>query len=291
MIPIDSIVSNVIEPVLNTTGYTYAIFIDAGEYKKAARSGNTVTQYINTLAEMSDYVSQRLSNGVLAIAQVITLAFLLPLDSKSDADGNYPAVTAFRNALTTAFSQMNKFSLTVNEGTPEEITYVGGVSYSLPVRNVREIRTGAGDSLEYRATLQIAYLANAINTTDVVFTLDGTVIPYTRFAMKRTPNTSAVLTPDETNGEGACYSDVTSFTVDIEMPLLTDSAPSSAVVSYVLGLSSMNEQMTLVITFPGVTPDFTEQVIFGESAMSGEGVGNVAAAIRLVPSVDTNIAG
>ena len=288
MISLDTILTEVVEPVLNTTGYYYALFTDAGFYQKATRRKNEVTYYINTLAEMTDYASTRISNGALAVAQSFSVRFMLPIDDEPDATGNYPAATAFRDALTQAFSKVDKFSLTVTENDVQK-TYSGGLSFFVPIRGERGSRTNVGDSIEYRATLQVSYLENGINATDVVFSLDGTVIPYTQFVIRRTPSATAVLTPDETNGEGKVYNEVTSLTVDIQMPLLSDSAPSASVVSYLLGLSSMNETMTLTIAFPGITPDFSEEVIFGECTTSGEGVGNVAAMIRLVPAVVPNM--
>lgn len=270
MITLEQILENVIEPVLNTTGYYYALFTDAGFYQKATRRKNDVTYYINTLAEMTDYASTRISNGALAVAQSFSIRFMLPLDDEPDAKGNYPAATAFRDALTQAFSKVDKFSLTVTENNVQK-TYSGGLSFFVPIRGERGSRTNVGDSIEYRATLQVSYLENGINATDVVFSLDGTVIPYTQFAIRRTPSAAAVLTPDETNGEGKVYNEVTSLAVDLEMPLLSDSAPSASVVSYLLGLSSMNKTMTLTIAFPALHPISPKRSFSGNARRAAKG--------------------
>lgn len=111
---------------------------------------------------------------------------------------------------------------------------------------------------------------------------------YTRFALRRSPSLSALLPPSVTNGEGKCYSELTSFTVDLDMPILSDSAPSVSVLAYAAGNLSMNTKKTLTVTIPGFM-DLSEEVIFGECTLNGEGVGNLSCEVRFVPAVEPNL--
>lgn len=288
MISLLTIIDKIIKPALNATGFNYAIFMDAGKYIDPERQKNTVIRYINTLVETTDYTSQRISSGLLAMAQSVSVSFMLPLDDYPDETGNYPIETKFRDALTKAFGLAPKLSVVTDEGTPDEKTYVGGISFSIPIRGTRAIRSAYGDSIEYHCGIQLSYLENGVNASDVVVTLDGETIPYTRFALRRSPSLSALLPPSVTNGEGKCYSELTSFTVDLDMPILSDSAPSASVLAYAAGNLSMNTKKTLTVTIPGFM-DLTEEVIFGECTLNGEGVGNLSCEVRFVPAVEPNL--
>ena len=90
MISLLTIIDKIIKPALNATGFNYAIFMDAGKYIDPERQKNTVIRYINTLVETTDYTSQRISSGLLAMAQSVSVSFMLPLDDYPDETGNYP---------------------------------------------------------------------------------------------------------------------------------------------------------------------------------------------------------
>lgn len=278
MITLDELKDNYIIPVLEGTPFKFSIFTDTGDYEKAKRRKNTVTEYINGLFKLVESEIKKIGGGLTAVALVTNLKFLIPCGDETEVNGEFAKVTEFRNALSEVFSQNQKINIT-SEGQ----TYVGGVAYSLPMAGEREIRQRVGDSIAYTCSITFAYLENAVNASDVSFTLDDEIIPYTSFTIRRAPSISAALYAGTSNGESKAYAEMTGFTVDLEMPVLSDSPPSAAVAAYLLGTASANAVHTLKAIFAGLG-EKTYSVIFGECYVSGAGVSNCVYKLTFLPA-------
>lgn len=277
MITLDQLKDNYIMPILNSTPFHFMVFTDAGDYRAPERRKNTVTEYINGLFTLTQSEIQKLGAGLTAVAIVTSLRFLVPCDHDPDHKGELQMVQQIRNALSEAFSQNVKLSI-VSDGK----TYVGGVSYSLPAAELRNLQQGIGDSLEYVCTVTFAYLENAVNASDIKIFIDGTEIPYTNFLLTRRLNSSADLYKRATNGEAQVYAESSTFTIDLETPALYNSPASSEIINHILGVTSSNKLHTVVLQF-GDFVGRTSSMIFGECTASGAGVSNVVYKVSLLP--------
>lgn len=285
MITLDQLKDNYIMPVLNKTGLPFMIFTDAGDFLAAERRKNTVTEYINGLFKLTQSEIQKLGAGLTAVAIVASLQILVPCDDEPDYTGGLLFVQQIREALSEAFSQNVKLSIT-SEGK----TYVGGVSYSLPAADMRNLRPMTGDSLIYTCTVTFAYLENALNATDITITIDGTEVPYTTFQLTRSVTPSADLYANSTNGEAHAYAENSRFTIDLETPASTVGALSLAIANHIMGNTNVNTPHAVVVTLGGIA-NRTVQMMFGECSANGAGVSNVVYKISLIPYASQEVIG
>ena len=287
MITLDQLKENYIMPLLNSTPFKFMIFTDAGNYRPPDRRKNTVTEYINGLFSLSQSEVQRLGGGLTAVALVTNIKILIPCGDNSDTSytGELRIVQQIRDALSEVLSQNVKLSIT-SDGK----TYVGGVSYTLPSAELRNLRQGIGDSLEYIFSITFAYLENALNATDVKILIDGAEIAYTSFLLTRRINPSADLYKNSTNGEAKAYAENSTFTIDLEMPALSDSPPSLTILNHILWITSVNTSHTVVLTIGDITTQ-TFNMMFGECSASGAGVSNIVYKVSLLPFAAQEVIG
>ena len=287
-ITIKEVKEQVIIPALSSTSYRYKIFSSAGEYQSSMQIKNLRVGTVNTLIETTDSDIALLGCGINAVAMNVRITFLIPVDDTA-VDGDYSIVEDFREQLSDAFSQAQKITITTNRGTDKERNYVGAVSVGLPVGGQLMQRQGIGKSYEYTCYLEIAFLENAVNSSDVHFWLDGDdkEIPFTAFSITRKNTLTANLYSTSTNEESRTFAENSTFGVDLTMPAITASASitGEAVNNYVLGKSKANEPHTLVVKIDGVTEEHT--VIFGEVITNGGGMENVSWQVSFVPYLPT----
>lgn len=279
MITLDQLKDNYITPVLQKTELPFIVFTDAGDWKNASRRKNTVTEYINGLFKLKQSEIQNLGGGVIAYALVTSLSFLVPCGDDPDHRGELQFVKTIRDALSSAFSNNTKLSVTIDGKE-----YVGGVSYSLPVPDLRALRPFAADSLIYTCSIAFSYLENAVNSSDVTITVDGETIAYTRFSFGRAVSPSADLFAESTNGEATVYAENSTFSIDLESPASSVSAFSAAVLSYIMGVTAVNVPRMVSVKL-GETDIRTMTMILGECSAHGESVSNVVYKIALIPYV------
>ena len=276
MITLDQLKDNYIMPVLNSTPFRFMVFTDAGDYRAPERRKNTVTEYINGLFTLTQSEIQKLGAGLTAVAITTNLRFLVPCDHDPDHKGELQMVQQIRDALSEAFSQNVKLSI-VSDGK----TYVGGVSYSLPAAELRNLQQGIGDSLEYVCTVTFAYLENAVNASDIKIRIDGTEVPYIGFLFTRRINPSADLYRGTASGEASVYAESSTFTIDLEIPASNNSAVSTEILRHITGIVSADKPHLVRID---IGDDwFAKTMIFGECTASGAGVSNVVYKVSLLP--------
>ena len=289
MITIDNIKEQYIEPALNKLPYHFHVFTDEGAYKKAVRNKNVRKSIINAIMTVTESDIALLGGGLKASAMNISIRFLIPVpDECFDEDGNYVAeysyVDTFRDRLSSVISTSAKIELADDDGT----TYIGAAACGFPLSGELAQRQGIGYSFEYTCYLEVAYIKNAVNSSDVVFYLDNTseVIPCSGFAIGRNSTLSANLMSDSQNGQSGVYSENSVFTIDLTMPatLPTDSDYSMAMFEYLMGSSNMNEEHTLRIVYNGTPTNIS--VIIAKVVDSGEGAANVSRQVSFVPLLE-----
>lgn len=293
MVTIDNIKEQYILPTLQETGYTFNIVTDVGDYEKARRYRNTVTNTINGLLMLTQSEIQPLNGGLSAVAYQAMLSFIIPLDDNEVNE--YPKVTAFRNALSKAFSQATKIAIMDNNG----VAYEGGVVYSLPAVGQRNQKDMVGDSVTYSCTISIAFLQSAINTSDLILWVDNARVPFSNIKMTRTPVLMADLLSTTENAESSTYAESAAFRLEFTVPALKDNAFSAKVLNYIMGNESANAPMSVMVQLydglddedkPYYKPLFGsvfKPMIFAGCDMSGSGVSNIGYNVSLVPYTDS----
>lgn len=275
MLSINSLKENYIDEVLSKTGLPFSIYTDTGDYKKAIRSYNTVTEFINGLFIVTG--SSVEYAGEQEIVSISTeLKFLVPLNDDAEMNGNFKNVQTFRETLSSAFSAVTpKFNL-----TEDGKTYTVVVGYNLPATGIREQRTGVGDSLTFSCSVYFAYLSNAVNASDISLTIDGETVYFLAIALSRRPSLVANLYTDNVNGESTVYTESAGFVIDMTLPAFI-SKIGGIISDYILGLSDPNEPHTIVLDYGGKV--VTKQMIFGETSAEGQGIENVRYTVSLAP--------
>lgn len=295
MITIDDIKDQYILPTLAETGYSFNIVTDVGDYKNNWRNRNQATNIINGLIMLTESEIQPLSNGLSAIAYQAMITFLIPLDDPEINE--YPSVTEFREALSTAFSRSVKIAVADKDGK----IYEGGVAYSLPAVGQRNQRDMAGDSVTYTCTISVSFLQGALNISDYALIIDGGAVAFSSIRITRTPVLMADLLSNRQNAGSSTYAESAAFKIEFTAPALSDNAASENVVNYIFGSKSANAPMQVYfgrLIGADVTDGkpiyeylYNGQMIFAGCDMSGNGVSNIGFNVSLVPYTETEALG
>lgn len=284
MLTLEKLKEEYIDEVLANAGLPFSIFTDAGDFQKATRQGNSVTEYINGLLTVSgssiEYAGEQEIVGIST-----ELRFLVRLDDDKNTEGNFDSAVRFRQMLSQAFSSVKpKFNVTENGKT-----YTVVAAYNLPETGMRAQRPMLGDSLSYSCTVYFAYLSNAINATDVKITIDGEEVNFLAVGLARRPSIVANLFTDSVNGESAVYAESAAFVIDLTMPAFV-SVMGGVIADYILGVSEANTPHTVTLTYGNGT-SITRTMIFGECAGDGQGIENLRYTVSLVPYATEAITG
>ena len=298
LITIDDIKEQYIMKVLEETGYAFNIVTDVGDFEKAKRNRNSVSAPINGLLMLTSSEVQQLNGGMAAIGYQSMLTFIIPIGdgdyAVTEENGNneikpvnneFPNVTAFRNKLSAVLSKSQKIAVTDSEGK----VYEGGISYSLPAVGQRNQRDAVGDSVTYTCTIGVAFLENAVNSSDLELYIDGERVAFTNIRITRTP----ALIPDLLSGanakaESKAYAESAMFKIEFSVPMLKGVSYSNSITKYVLGDEGANTVHTVGLRVPLTVleeEDYNQghKMIFAGGEFSGSGVSNVLCNISLTP--------
>lgn len=292
MITPQNIYDNYIKGVLESTGINFNIFTDAMEFRHAERYRNNVTTYINGLMTVSDPATEILNGGLVASAVNVTIEFLVPIEK--ERNGEYYEVTKLRETLSKALGDATVCNITDDNGT----MYTGGVLYSLPTTGSLNMRDALGLSISYRINITIAYLANAINTSDVELWIDGDRVAFQQIKISRKPSLSADIFSNSPNGEAGTYAESTSFTIEIHVPALKGIDYNASIMYWMLGTEPANTPHSVELKVPNMVSGDNEsmtiyknKMIFGGGEVQGNGVSNLSYGISLVPYTDPEVVG
>lgn len=288
-ITLSDIKNQFIWPALSTMPYRFKLFVSTGAYQNPKNYRNLRVGQINGLIEATDSDISLLGGGIRAVAMNISMHFLIPVDDTT-ADGDFSFVEAFRESLSEAFTTANKITLTLNDGTAYKQTFIGAVSVGFPIGGELLQRPGIGKSFEYTCYIQIAFLENAINSSDVQFYLDGDTkpIPYTTFSISRRNTLTANLYSNTTNGVSKVFAENSTFGVDLAMPAISASAgvTGEAINKYISCDKDTSANAAHTLRMVRGTEDNTETVIFGEVIENGAGTENASWQVSFVPYIE-----
>ena len=281
MISIQTIKEQYIDKILNQVqGYKFKVFTDAGQYQKSIRKKNTVTNYVNGLMAITGTDTETLAGGEIAVAIDCAIEFVFPVNELEQAhieqgEEKQSEIQAFREALSQAFSKTNVVSFNVDGNN-----YTGGVSYQFPVGGMLAIRQGVGLSYTYSCSVQIAYIKNGINSTNIELAIDNHAVPFMTLQLSR--NASYIADAHKTSTEAKGYAESTSFSISMTIPALRGVAIPVSIGKFLLGLEPANTPHDVVLEIEGIGAK-QQQMIFSSCDASAEGVSNIAFNVTLVP--------
>ena len=287
-ITLKEIKEQVILPALSKTDFRFRVLTDVGKYQKSYRSGNLRVGTITALMQTTESEIMILGGGLNATALNVSIRFLVPVNDTDDTEGNYLIIEKFREEVIENLTINGKLTLTLNEGTAEAKTFVGGISTTFPIGGDMDIRQAIGNSFEFVCYMEFAYMLNAINASDVEFRLDddATPIPYTQYSLSRKNTLTGNLYSSSTNEQSQTYAENSVFGVDMSMPALSysSSAMGAAINEFIMGDKSANTPHTLEIKRDGKT--YTQTVIFGEVTEAGQSAENLSWQVSFVPYLE-----
>lgn len=228
----------------NTEGKKFEIFSDTGDYFKAVRAGNTVTEYINGLAQVVQS-SITPTQGLVVATQQVRLEFAFPVEEYNIPLGTDETVTVktveeiteevrdiYEEAFQTAYTEV------LTDGGKTFAVTVMTYPMSTGERNQRQI---IGDSMTLVAYLDFSMVENGLSSFNCPIKLDGVELPYTSLAIDRTPAAEANA---YSNSDGVAKTRVlsTALSVQVLLPAVDNSAPWTTIKSYLLNLPTQADK-------------------------------------------------
>lgn len=228
----------------NTEGKKFEIFSDTGDYFKAVRAGNTVTEYINGLAQVVQS-SITPTQGLVVATQQVRLEFAFPVEEYNIPLGTDETVTVktveeiteevrdiYEEAFQTAYTEV------LTDGGKTFAVTVMTYPMSTGERNQRQI---IGDSMTLVAYLDFSMVENGLSSFNCPIKLDGVELPYTSLAIDRTPAAEANA---YSNSDGVAKTRVlsTALSVQVLLPAVDKSAPWTTIKSYLLNLPTQADK-------------------------------------------------
>lgn len=228
----------------NTEGKKFKIFSDTGDYFKAVRAGNTVTEYINGLAQVVQS-SITPTQGLVVATQQVRLEFAFPVEEYNIPLGTDETVTVktveeiteevrdiYEEAFQTAYTEV------LTDGGKTFAVTVMTYPMSTGERNQRQI---IGDSMTLVAYLDFSMVENGLSSFNCPIKLDGVELPYTSLAIDRTPAAEANA---YSNSDGVAKTRVlsTALSVQVLLPAVDNSAPWTTIKSYLLNLPTQADK-------------------------------------------------
>lgn len=224
----------------NTEGKKFKIFSDTGDYLKAVRAGNTVTETINGLAQVVQS-SITPTQGLVVATQQVRLEFAFPVEEYNIPLGTDETVTVktveeiteevrdiYDNTFQTVFREV------MTDGSEDTAkTFVVTILSSPLSTGERNQRQVIGDSMTLVAYLDFSFVQNGVSSFDCPVKLNGMELPYTVLAIDRTPAAEANA---YSNSDGVAKTRIlsTALSVRVVMPANDDSEAWTAIKAYLL---------------------------------------------------------
>lgn len=279
-----------IEQGLNAVGEKYnikfAVFSDAGTYKKALKSREKKEKYTNGLLTVSS--SSIIPTQELIIAtQNATLEFAVALPNpKTDEE----IIAAHRAVLDEYFKRYEVQAIEQPDkdasGNAVITTYSVGAVYSLASTGAVAIRDGIGTSITFNVYIEYGYIENGLNSNDCEFTLDGYALPFTNVKITKSPQAQADAYSDS-NGRGTSKNLSFARSFDFVLPAQSGKTGIGAIINSELLNNDLNKLHTLSVKMGKDAEVKTYSVVFGETTASLEGIDNVGNTIALIEAAVT----
>lgn len=271
----------------NQEMYDFYIVSDTAKFKRPSRDKNTITEYVNCLLTANSSDVSTLSNNYLFSTLTCTLNIIMRLKGYDDdvytqdetpqliTYGDKSRVAIMRQYLDNVFQGNEVYSESDNDGK----NYIVSVVYEFAQSGTRAQVEKIGDSYTFMATIFYSFVQNGMNTKDVVFNLDGVVIPYQSITMYRTPTMDGNVYANTTDGATKNLMSQTTWSVAFELPALSNDKTTQNLLNY-LFKGDMNQVHLLKMQVG--TETIEKLVMYSEHKVMGEIVKNVGQSITFV---------
>ncbi len=274
-----------IEQGLNAVGQKYnikfAVFSDAGTYKKAFKSREKKEKYTNGLLTAGSS-SVLPTQGLTIATQNASFEIVVALPTPS-TDGEI--IAAHRAVLDEYFKryevQAIEQPVTDASGNAAMTTYSVGAVYSLASTGTVAVRDGIGTSITFDVYIEYGYIENGLNSNDCKFTLDGYPLPFRAVKITKSPQVQSDSYSD-TEGRGTSKNLSFARSFDFVLPALSGKTGIGSIVNAELLDNDLNKIHTLTVQMGTDAETKTYSVVFGETTASLEGVDNVGNTVALI---------
>lgn len=283
MIGLETIREN-IQTTLNANqfGKVFRLYTNDGEFRKAFRDGNDITEYINGICRVSNSSLTPLKS-LSILTMNVEVEFCIRVDNlEKDANGNYIEVLNIEALCENFVNSQNGQTITLTE---EDKTYVLAVNTEMPIVGVERLVTPLGKCLPI--TLQIFYtmVENGVNSSNVSLYIGGEEVPYTDLTIDRVfVNTVAQKATEEV---GKTINEQNSVSISFVAPLTT-TALGKDYTDIILD-GGNNVALPVTIDYKSLNKKANYTMTFSSLKHTSSGVQNVGVQGTLV-EVDTNVA-
>lgn len=285
----------------NLQGLTFAIKADSKKFDKALRIRNTVQDQINGLLTLQASDMSNLTSGELFATLACRLQIIFRLkggvpdedqeiidpETKQVVDiieGNYTYIEKVRDALSSAFQKNEQEVMTDSAGKK----YLVCTLYQFVETGIRDQQSPIGDCMSFTAYISYMLVENGINTHDIVYTLDGNIIPFQTNTAYRSPTMDANVPAQSANGAAKNIASQSIFNISFQLPALQNDITRKMFKWLFSG--ELNVAHVLNIRYPNFNgTDFDESnylVTYGENNASGETIKNIGQTMTLVECWD-----
>lgn len=283
MIGLETIREN-IQTTLNANqfGKVFRLYTNDGEFRKAFRDGNDITEYINGICRVSNSSLTPLKS-LSILTMNVEVEFCIRVDNlEKDANGNYIEVLNIQALCENFVNSQNGQTITLTE---EGKTYVLAVNTEMPIVGVERLVPPLGKRLPI--TLQIFYtmVENGVNSSNVSLYIGGEEVPYTDLTIDRVfVNTVAQKATEEV---GKTINEQNSVSISFVAPLTT-TALGKDYTDIILD-GGNNVALPVTIDYKSLDKKANYTMTFSSLKHTSSGVQNVGVQGTLV-EVDTNVA-
>lgn len=194
-------------------------------------------------------------------------------------EGNNTYIERVRDALSNAF-QRNEQSVMTENGK----NYLVCILYQFVETGIRDQQSPIGDCMSFTAYISYMLVENGLNTHDIVYTLDGKIIPFQTNTVYRTPTMDANVPANSANGAVKNLASQSIFSISFQLPALRNEI-TRRMFEWLFG-GELNVAHILGIKYPTFSGDTSQEkfylMTYGENNASGETIKNVGQTLTLV---------
>lgn len=276
----------------------FKLFTDTGKYKKAHRSienPNEIKKYINGVFTITASNISNASTGFEFGTMTAKVELLVKCNEEkakiekeygeNDAiidatieKSNDDYLDSIRSHLDEVFAEHVNFDLIDNQGK----TYELSASYSMAISGQRNPVVGVGDSYTFIFYVYYNLIQSGENSRDYKIYLDGKILPYGVFTLRRVPTQTANVYSSQKKAVGKSINDNTILGISIDCPAFV-SQTNDVIKNYIL---NGEENIAHILTLELNGDEQNYLVLFGEVDATAQGTMNVGQMISFVETID-----
>ena len=297
MIEVKALVDN-LQNILNgnSIGVTFRLFTDTGKYRRAQRTANTVTDYINGIVSVTASDISSTNDGMEYGTTTLRTELLVRCrDTEEDVyedvesedgeeeselieEGNDNYIAAIRAFLDGVFAKQTYTTMTDEAG----INFNVSVGYSLAMSGVRNQNPRTGDSYTFVFYAYYNLIQSGENSRLYIAYLDGEQLPYSAMTLRRVPVQEQNVFSGSGDSASRAVNSGTTFGLSLECPAFQTTV-NTAVKNYILN-GENNTAHFLTVDLNGVLKTFL--VTFGEADSSAINILNASLTLTFVETVN-----